>query len=72
MGTLKLRGKHGCLWASSSLTHQRVVSGRSEPHLEDDTNRTQCRDREKVEWLGRKRDLLRAKTQLLLGQEEGG
>lgn len=48
------------------------MSGRSEPHLEDDTNRTQCRDKEKVERLGRRRDLLGAKIQLSLGQEEGG
>lgn len=26
----------------ATATHERVVSGRSEPHLEDDTNRTQC------------------------------
>lgn len=32
MGTRKLRGKHGRLWA---------VSGRSEPHLEDDHKQDQ-------------------------------
>lgn len=72
MGTLKLRGKHGRLWASSSLTHQRVVSGRSEPHLEDDHKQDPVQRQGEVEWLERKRGLLGAKTQLLLGQEEGG
>lgn len=65
-------GKYGPFWVSRSLTQERVVSGRSEPHLEDDTNRTQCRDRASVEWLGRKKDLPGAKTQFLLGQEERG
>lgn len=44
------------------------MSGSSEPRLEDDTTRTQYRDRERVE--GLEWEMHGAKTQLSVGQEE--
>lgn len=44
-----------------------AVSSNAEPHLEDDTTRTQCRDRERVEGLVWR--MSGAKTQLSVGQK---